>query len=73
VNTLVTCETIAAIVIHVRRIGDRPIRLSGHSDKPTTLCGRLADWDTLIPVSPAAVSCRRCRVVLGWPERIVEQ
>lgn len=63
IGELVTCETVAAIVLHVRRIADRGVRLSGHvSPRPLALCGEPVYWDTQRPV--AAVSCRRCKAAL---------
>lgn len=62
---LVTCETVAAVVLHARRVADIPVRLSGHSPlRPLALCGRPVDWDTEIPVSVRAVTCRNCRAEL---------
>ncbi len=55
----VTCETVAAIVVHIRRASDAPVRLNGHtSPRPTSLCGMEVAWDTQIPVSSA--TCRKC-------------
>jgi hypothetical protein len=63
---LVTCETVAAVVVHVRRIVDREVHLGGHiAPRPLALCGMPADWDTMLPVS--AASCRRCRALLPAP------
>lgn len=60
---LVACETVAAVVLHVRRIVDRGVRLSGHvAPRPLALCGTPIAWDTRLPVS--AVTCRRCEAVL---------
>lgn len=56
---VLTCETIAAIVVHARHEGDRPVRYGGHArPKPVSLCGRKIDWDTRRPLS--SVSCRHC-------------
>jgi hypothetical protein len=61
---LITCETVAAIVLHARHIVDRDVRLNGHrSPKPLALCGSPVDWDTQRPVS--AVHCRSCLAVLA--------
>lgn len=63
---LVTCETVAAIVLHVRRVTDTPVRLSGHSGmRPLALCGSAIDWDTEIPVSAENATCRGCRTALA--------
>jgi hypothetical protein len=73
---LVTCETVAAIVVHVRRLGpgSPPIRLSGHtSPRPFAMCGSPIDWDTQIPATEAHVSCRSCRKAIGWPEWLAGQ
>jgi hypothetical protein len=69
-DEMVTCETVAAIVVHVRRLGPGipPIRLSGHSTRPFALCGSPIDWDTQIPATEPCVTCRSCRKVAGWPE-----
>lgn len=62
VGELVTCETIAAIVLHVRRITDRGVKLGGHVDpKPQALCGRYVDWDTQRPVIAECITCRNCK------------
>lgn len=56
----VTCESVASIVLHVRRIGDRPVHLGGHvSPRPLALCQSMVAWDTKRPVS--TVGCRDCR------------
>lgn len=33
-------------------------------------CGREAYWDTRIPPTERSITCRRCRVVMGWPEML---
>lgn len=59
---LAVCETTAAITTHLRVVTDRhPIRLSGHSDRPLSLCGMTIAWDTRRPVS--VVGCRECLAV----------
>jgi hypothetical protein len=68
---LVTCETTAAIVHHVRRVGPGlpPIRLSGHAGPgPFALCGAAIAWDSEVPAVEWCVTCRSCRKVAGWPE-----
>lgn len=72
---LVTCETVAAIVLHVRRVTDVPVRLGGHTaPRPLALCGSPVDWDTQIPVASvtapsdatrAVRPCRGCRTALA--------
>lgn len=63
VGELVTCETVAAIVVHARRIVESEVRLSGHTaPRPLALCGSPVDWDTMIPV--AGTSCRWCKALL---------
>lgn len=62
---IVTCETIAAIAVHASRIVDRDVHLAGHrTPRPLALCGLPVDWDTMIPVTAACVSCRRCKALL---------
>ena len=59
-ETLVTCESIAAIVLHARVVTDTtPIKLGGHRHPPPrTLCGAAAAWDTRRPIE--GVHCRDC-------------
>jgi len=67
----VTCETVNAIVVHVRRVSalTQPVRLSGHpSPSPFAMCGTPIAWDTQIPASEKCVTCRSCRKAMGWPE-----
>ena len=55
----VTCESVAAIIVHLRDAAFVPIRLSGHSfPRPRALCDAEIAWDTRLPVS--AASCRTC-------------
>lgn len=57
-----TCETIAAVVLHIRRVGDRPVHLGGHvTPKPFALCGSPVGWDCQSPIS--AATCVRCIAV----------
>jgi hypothetical protein len=64
VGDLVTCETVAAIVLHVRRVVDRGFRPSGHvTPRPLALCGSPVDWDTKQPVE--STSCHSCRLALA--------
>jgi len=58
-DDFVTCESTAAIVVHIRRIGDRGINIHGHTHpRPEALCGAKVAWDTRIPL--AGATCRRC-------------
>jgi len=56
----ITCETTAAIVVHIREIaaGETP-RYSGHSDVIKSLCGLRVSWDTQIPIRCA--TCKICK------------
>lgn len=64
----VACETVACIVHHVRRIGDTPVNPNGHWPKPLAMCGTPVNWDTKVPPTEKCISCRGCRVAMGWPE-----
>jgi len=55
----IICESIAAIVTHVRRIAGTEPSYSGHAIRPLALCGASIAWDTKLPLSTA--SCRTCR------------
>lgn len=56
---LATCETTAAITLHVRVVGDRPFNPSGHTTpRPRALCGVNIAWDTQIDLG--GVRCRSC-------------
>lgn len=60
---LVTCETVAALVLHARRIANHSVQLGGHdTPRPLALCGAPIYWDTQRPVSD--VHCRLCLAVL---------
>ncbi len=58
---LIACETIAAIVVHLRRVPEGGPNYTGTRIKP--LCHAYTDdvpgWDTRLPLS--AVTCRGCR------------
>jgi hypothetical protein len=61
---LVACETVAAIVVHLRLAGDREVSLSGHTTpRPKTLCDAEAAWDTRLPIT--ASTCSICRYKAG--------
>lgn len=63
---LVTCETVAAIVRHVRRVADIPVKLGGHSvPRPRALCDRHVDWDTTRPVVLEHITCRACKAAVS--------
>lgn len=65
----VACETVAAIVHHVRRVdAEHPVKRGGHWPKPRAMCGREVDWDTQVPPTEKCISCRNCRKAMGWPE-----
>ncbi len=73
-DDLVSCETVAAIVLHARRIGPRlkGVAYGGHTDpRPLALCGAAIDWDTTRPATEACVTCRSCRIAAGWSEWMV--
>jgi len=55
----IVCESTAAIVAHVRRIGDVAPNYGGHVVRPLALCGAPIAWDTKLPL--AATTCRTCR------------
>lgn len=57
--TLITCETIAAILVHVRRLGPSGPHYHGGADTPT-LCGFAPAWDCKFVVIPENVTCRVC-------------
>lgn len=55
----VTCESVAAIVVHIREIVERGINIHGHArPRPKALCGAEVAWDTRIPL--AGATCRKC-------------
>lgn len=58
---LITCETFAAIVVHIRRVGLSGPHYGGGTAEHMgqTLCGVVPSWDTRIPVT--AATCRGCR------------
>lgn len=72
---VVACESAAAIVYHLRRIGDgyAPIRDGGHWPRPSALCGAEIAWDTHVPPTERSITCRACRVAMGWPEMMVRR
>ncbi len=62
---LVTCESLAAIVVHARKIGIVPINLSGHkpTQQPKALCNVKVALDTRRPLT--AVTCATCISHMG--------
>lgn len=60
----VTCETSAAIVVHIREIGETPIKLGGHWPKPKALCDAEISWDMQTVATKflmANATCSICR------------
>jgi len=59
-NRLVVCETVAAIVTHLRELqpGEEPCYSGRRRADAKTLCGMTVGWDTRIPVGEE--TCRRC-------------
>lgn len=55
---LITCESVAAITLHLRDASTIPPNYSGHHPRPKALCGSEIAWDTKIPASMAR--CRAC-------------
>lgn len=55
-----TCETIAAIVVHIRELrdGEDPFYSGIREPSRGTLCGEKHAWDNRIPLSRA--TCRTC-------------
>lgn len=66
-SQLVTCETTAGIVLHVRHVADdKPVRLGGHpTPRPLALCNRAVDYDTQQPVAIEHVTCGGCKAALA--------
>ena len=62
-DVFIICETVAAITTHLRRVGAIQPSFSGHRDRPRTLCGMEAAWDTQLPIS--AMRCRKCKDALA--------
>ena len=56
--TFVTCETVAAIVLHIRIVGPEGVRRAGFSERPKSLCGAKVSWDT--GIMPGLATCRDC-------------
>jgi hypothetical protein len=57
--SLVTCETSAAIALHLRDADGWPVNLEGHRHpRPSALCGVAISWDTRSPIMTA--TCNAC-------------
>jgi hypothetical protein len=68
VADIVTCETTAAISLHARIVTNkRPVRMSGHSDRPRSLCGSEVAWDTARSLS--CTTCGQCVDIVRDPQR----
>ena len=59
-SEFVTCESVASIVIHVRKLTtDHPKSLGGHAmPAPMSLCGMKMAWDCRSKTE--AATCRDC-------------
>jgi len=55
---LITCESVAAITLHLRDASIIAPNYSGHHPRPKALCDAEIAWDTKIPTSMAR--CRAC-------------
>ena len=62
-SKLVVCETPAAILLHLREVGDAGINYSGHGENATTLCGAMVGWDTMDEL--VASNCYKCLTILA--------
>ena len=60
---LVVCETTAAIVLHLRDVGDGAINYNGRDAYADTLCGMPVGWDTKDDL--AASNCRDCLTIVS--------
>ncbi len=69
---IVACESSVAVVLHARLVTrEKPVCLTGHSKpSPQSLCGAMIAWDTQAPVTDRTITCRSCRVAIGWSERM---
>ncbi len=61
--TLVVCETTAAIVLHLRDVGDGEINYSGRDANAMTLCHSVVGWDTKDQLAHA--NCRDCLTIMA--------
>lgn len=62
-SKLVVCETVAAIVLHLREVGDGEINYNGRDAYAETLCGADVGWDTKDEL--AASNCRDCLTIMS--------
>ena len=62
-SKLVVCETPAAILLHLREVGDGVINYNGHGENATTLCGAMVGWDTKDEL-PAS-NCHKCLTIVA--------
>lgn len=60
--TLSVCETSAAIVLHLRDIGDGEVNYIGSNGVSKTLCGSQVGWDTKDQLAHA--NCRDCLTIM---------
>ena len=68
----VTCETAAAISLHVREVSDRPVNLTGHvTPRPRALCGAEVWWDRKL--GPEHATCRDCRRLVDGADRLLRR
>ena len=59
---LVVCETTAAIVLHLRKMGDTKVNYNGNAHGSNTLCGLPVGWDTKDDLT--ASNCRNCLTIM---------
>jgi len=62
-EVMVVCETTAAIVLHLRDVGDGQINYSGRDAYAKTLCGADVGWDTKNDLAES--NCRHCLMVVS--------
>jgi hypothetical protein len=65
-SAFVTCESVAAVTLHIRETTDTPVNYSGFARRPKALCDAVIAWDTQIPVSAA-----RCMPCIAAYQKIV--
>lgn len=69
-GSLITCETMAAIVVHIRNLTETGPHYGGGADTHA-LCGAPVKWDMKIPVS--AATCKGCLRILKGCLRILKE
>lgn len=52
-DEFVTCESTAAITVHIRKVGNVPVSLGGFTSRPKALCDTVVAWDCRGPVTEA--------------------